>query len=208
MTYQTVRGEGVFMKNIDEILANCGKEYALIESLGQVCGLLDTNKVSEAKDILQLEMNVLSKNAPNKVLHRILRMLDIYKSSNRKVKDVIQYHITYTDILDTTMCGTRWVYGTDYKWISEIESVITSTVENMIPENYDILLTHTSVYDYNIMTVLHGGVDDRLIQSVSNIMTAIESLDVYLVHHVLIENNDMSVNDILNLCDKLEMGSE
>nr|DAW32243.1 MAG TPA: hypothetical protein [Caudoviricetes sp.] len=196
------------MKNIDEILANCGKEYALIESLGQVCGLLDTNKVSEAKDILQLEMNVLSKNAPNKVLHRILRMLDIYKSSNRKVKDVIQYHITYTDILDTTMCGTRWVYGTDYKWISEIESVITSTVENMIPENYDILLTHTSVYDYNIMTVLHGGVDDRLIQSVSNIMTAIESLDVYLVHHVLIENNDMSVNDILNLCDKLEMGSE
>ena len=196
------------MKNIDEILANCGKEYALIESLGQVCGLLDTNKVSEAKDILQLEMNALSKNAPNKVLHRILRMLDIYKSSNRKVKDVIQYHITYTDILDTTMCGTRWVYGTDYKWISEIESVITSTVENMIPENYDILLTHTSVYDYNIMTVLHGGVDDRLIQSVSNIMTAIESLDVYLVHHVLIENNDMSVNDILNLCDKLEMGSE
>lgn len=196
------------MKNIDEILANCGKEYALIESLGQVCGLLNTNKVSEAKDILQLEMNVLSKNAPNKVLHRILRMLDIYKSSNRKVNDVIQYHITYTDILDTTMCGTRWVYGTDYKWISEIESVITSTVENMIPENYDILLTHTSVYDYNIMTVLHGGVDDRLIQSVSNIMTAIESLDVYLVHHVLIENNDMSVNDILNLCDKLEMGSE
>jgi len=96
------------MKNIDEILANCGKEYALIESLGQVCGLLDTNKVSEAKDILQLEMNVLSKNAPNKVLHRILRMLDIYKSSNRKVNDVIQYHITYTDILDTTMCGTRW----------------------------------------------------------------------------------------------------
>lgn len=196
------------MKNINEILANCGKEYALIESLGQVCGLLDTNKVSEAKDILQLEMNVLSKNAPNKVLHRILRMLDIYKSSNRKVNDVIQYHITYTDILDTTMCGTRWVYGTDYKWISEIESVITSTVENMIPENYDILLTHTSVYDYNIMTVLHGGVDDRLIQSVSNIMTAIESLDVYLVHHVLIENHDMSVNDILNLCDKLEMGSE
>lgn len=196
------------MKNIDEILANCGKEYALIESLGQVCGLLDTNKVSEAKDILQLEMNVLSKNAPNKVLHRILRMLDIYKSSNRKVNDVIQYHITYTDILDTTMCGTRWVYGTDYKWISEIESVITSTVENMIPENYDILLTHTSVYDYNIMTVLHGGVDDRLIQSVSNIMTAIESLDVYLVHHVLIENNNKSVNDILNLCDKLEMGSE
>lgn len=196
------------MKNINEILANCGKEYALIESLSQVCGLLDTNKVSEAKDILQLEMNVLSKNAPNKVLHRILRMLDIYKSSNRKVKDVIQYHITYTDILDTTMCGTRWVYGTDYKWISEIESVITSTVENMIPENYDILLTHTSVYDYNIMTVLHGGVDDRLIQSVSNIMTAIESLDVYLVHHVLIENHDMSVNDILNLCDKLEMGSE
>ena len=196
------------MKNIDEILANCGKEYALIESLGQVCGLLDTNKVSEAKDILQLEMNVLSKNAPNKVLHRILRMLDIYKSSNRKVKDVIQYHITYTDILDTTMCGTRWVYGTDYKWISEIESVITSTVENMIPDNYDILLTHTSVYDYNIMTVLHGGVDDRLIQSVSNIMTAIESLDVYLVHHVLIENNNKSVNDILNLCDKLEMGSE
>ena len=196
------------MKNIDEILANCGKEYALIESLGQVCGLLDTNKVSEAKDILQLEMNVLSKNAPNKVLHRILRMLDIYKSSNRKVNDVIQYHITYTDILDTTMCGTKWVYGTDYKWISEIESVITSIVENMIPENYDILLTHTSVYDYNIMTVLHGGVDDRLIQSVSNIMTAIESLDVYLVHHVLIENHDMSVNDILNLCDKLEMGSE
>ena len=196
------------MKNIDEILANCGKEYALIESLGQVCDLLDTNKVSEAKDILQLEMNVLSKNAPNKVLHRILRMLDIYKSSNRKVNDVIQYHITYTDILDTTMCGTRWVYGTDYKWISEIESVITSTVENMIPENYDILLTHTSVYDYNIMTVLHGGVDDRLIQSVSNIMTAIESLDVYLVHHVLIENNNKSVNDILNLCDKLEMGSE
>lgn len=196
------------MKNIDEILANCGKEYALIESLGQVCGLLDTNKVSEAKDILQLEMNVLSKNAPNKVLHRILRMLDIYKSSNRKVNDVIQYHITYTDILDTTMCGTRWVYGTDYKWISEIESVITSTVENMIPDNYDILLTHTSVYDYNIMTVLHGGVDDRLIQSVSNIMTAIESLDVYLVHHVLIENNNKSVNDILNLCDKLEMGSE
>ena len=196
------------MKNIDEILANCGKEYALIESLGQVCGLLDTNKVSEAKDILQLEMNVLSKNAPNKVLHRILRMLDIYKSSNRKVNDVIQYHITYTDILDTTICGTRWVYGTDYKWISEIESVITSTVENMIPENYDILLTHTSVYDYNIMTVLHGGVDDRLIQSVSNIMTAIESLDVYLVHHVLIENNNKSVNDILNLCDKLEMGSE
>ncbi len=196
------------MKNIDEILANCGKEYALIESLGQVCGLLDTNKVSEAKDILQLEMNVLSKNAPNKVLHRILRMLDIYKSSNRKVNDVIQYHITYTDILDTTMCGTRWVYGTDYKWISEIESVITSTVENMIPENYDILLTHTSVYAYNIMAVLHGGVDDRLIQSVSNIMTAIESLDVYLVHHVLIENNNKSVNDILNLCDKLEMGSE
>ena len=196
------------MKNINEILANCGKEYALIESLGQVCGLLDTNKVSEAKDILQLEMNVLSKNAPNKVLHRILSMRDIYKSSNRKVNDVIQYHITYTDILDTTMCGTRWVYGTDYKWISEIESVITSTVENMIPENYDILLTHTSVYDYNIMTVLHGGVDDRLIQSVSNIMTAIESLDVYLVHHVLIENHDMSVNDILNLCDKLEMGSE
>ena len=196
------------MKNIDEILANCGKEYALIESLGQVCGLLDTNKVSEAKDILQLEMNVLSKNAPNKVLHRILRMLDIYKSSNRKVNDVIQYHITYTDILDTTMCGTRWVYGTDYKWISEIESVITSTVENMIPDNYDILLTHTSVYDYNIMTVLHEGVDDRLIQSVSNIMTAIESLDVYLVYHVLIENNNKSVNDILNLCDKLEMGSE
>ena len=58
------------------------------------------------------------------------------------------------------------------------------------------------------MTVLHGGVDDRLIQSVSNIMTAIESLDVYLVHHVLIENNNKSVNDILNLCDKLEMGSE
>lgn len=196
------------MKNINEILANCGKEYALIESLSQVYGLLDTNKVSEAKDILQLEMNVLSKNAPNKVLHRILRMLDIYKSSNRKVNDIIQYHITYTDILDTTMCGTRWVYGTDYKWISEIESVITSTVENMIPENYDILLTHTSVYDYNIMTVLHGGVDDRLIQSVSNIMTAIESLDVYLVHHVLIENNNKSVNDILNLCDKLEMGSE
>ena len=196
------------MKNIDEVLANCGKEYALIESLGQVCGLLDTNKVSEAKDILQLEMDVLSKNAPNKVLHRILRMLDIYKSSNRKVNDVIQYHITYTDILDTTMCGTRWVYGTDYKWISEIESVITSTVENMIPDNYDILLTHTSVYDYNIMTVLHGGVYDRLIQSVSNIMTAIESLDVYLVHHVLIENNNKSVNDILNLCDKLEMGSE
>ena len=196
------------MKNIDDILATCGKEYALIESLGQVCGLLDTNKVSEAKDILQLEMNVLSKNAPNKVLHRILRMLDIYKSSNRKVNDVIQYHITYTDILDTTMCGTRWVYGTDYKWISEIESVITSTVENMIPDNYDILLTHTSVYDYNIMTVLHGGVDDRLIQSVSNIMTAIESLDVYLVHHVLIENHNMSVNDILNSCDKLEMGSE
>ena len=208
MTYRLYGEKETFMKNINEILANCGKEYALIESLGQVCGLLDTNKVSEAKDILQLEMNVLSKNAPNKVLHRILRMLDIYKSSNRKVNDVIQYHITYTDILDTTMCGTRWVYGTDYKWISEIESVITSTVENMIPENYDILLTHTSVYDYNIMTVLHGGVDDRLIQSVSNIMTAIESLDVYLVHHVLIENHDMSVNDILNLCDKLEMGSE
>ena len=143
MTYRLYGEKETFMKNIDEILANCGKEYALIESLGQVCGLLDTNKVSETKDILQLEMNVLSKNAPNKVLHRILRMLDIYKSSNRKVKDVIQYHITYTDILDTTMCGTRWVYGTDYKWISEIESVITSTVENMIPDNYDILPTHT-----------------------------------------------------------------
>lgn len=196
------------MKNIDDVLANCGREYALIEALNQVYGLLDTNKVSEAKDILQLEMNALSKNAPNKVLHRILRMLDIYNSSNRKLDSVIQYHITYTDILDTTMCGTRWVYGTDYEWISEIESLITGIVEKMIPDNYDILLTHTSVYDYSIMTVLHGGVDDRLIQSVSNIMTAIESLDVYLVHHVLIENYNMSVNDILEACDKLEMGSE
>jgi hypothetical protein len=196
------------MKNIDEVLFNCGREYALIEALNQVYGLLDTNKVSEAKDILRLEMDALCKNAPNKVLHRILRMLDIYKSSNRKVDDVIQYHITYTDILDTTMCGTRWVYGNDYEWISEIESVITSIVEKMIPLNYDILLTHTSVYDYNIMTVLHGGVDDKLIQSVSNIMTAIESLDVYLVHHVLIEDHYMSVDDILNSCDKLEMGSE
>lgn len=196
------------MKNIDELLVNCGREYALIESLNQVYGLLDTNKVSEAKDILRLEMDALSKNAPNKVLHRILRMLSIYGSSNRKVGDVIQYHITYTDILDTTMCGTRWVYGTDYEWISEIESLITNTVEKMIPDNYDILLTHTSVYDYNIMTVLHEAVDDRLIRSVSNIMTAIESLDVYLVHHVLIEKRDMSVNDILESCDKLEMGSK
>lgn len=196
------------MKNIDEVLVNCGREYALIESLNQVYGLLDTNKVSEAKDILRLEMDALNKNAPNKVLHRILRMLDIYKSSNRKVDDVIQYHITYTDILDTTMCGTRWVYGDDYNWISEIESLITGIVEKMIPNNYDILLTHTSVYDYSIMSVLLGGVDDRLIQSVSNIMTAIESLDVYLVHQVLIEEHDMSVNDILESCDKLEKGSE
>ena len=196
------------MNNIKEILSNCDKEYAMVDTINQLCNLLDNDKILEAKEMLYQQIHSLLRNAPNHVMYNILQMVDTYASSDKKVDDVIKYHNSYTSILDSTMYGTRWVYGNNYEYISNICSAVVETINNLLPDKYDTLLTHTSAYDYDIMVKLYKDIDDKIIQWVSNIMMLIEVFDVYLVHHVLMEYNGMSVKDILDACDKLDQDSE
>lgn len=196
------------MSSIKELLSSYDSKYSVLETMNKLQDLLMDDKVIDAKELLHKQIILLSKDAPNETLHRILQMMDTYLTSDKEVDDIIRYHISYTKIIETTMYGTRWVYETDYNLISEVESVIVSTVDEIIPNKYDTLLTYTSAYNYNVMSTLHSNIDDKIIQCISNIMVSIESLDVYLVHCILIEYHDMSIDDILELCDKLEKGSE
>lgn len=196
------------MSSIKELLSSYNSKYSVLETMNKLQELLIDDKVTDAKELLLKQIILLSKDAPNETLRRILQMMDTYLTSDKEVDDIIRYHISYTNIIETTMHGTRWVYEDDYNLISEVESVIVSAVDKIIPDKYDTILTYTSAYDYSVMSVLHSSIDDKIIQCISNIMVSIESLDVYLVHCILIEYHDMSVDDILELCNKLEKGSE
>jgi len=196
------------MSSIKELLSSYDSKYSVLETMNKLQDLLMDDKVIDAKELLRKQIILLSKDASNETLRRILQMMDTYLTSDKEVDDIIRYHISYTNIIKTTMYGTRWIYETDYNLISEVESVIVSTVDEIIPNKYDTLLTYTSAYNYNVMSALHSNIDDKIIQCISNIMVSIESLDVYLVHCILIEYHDMSIDDILELCDKLEKGSE
>ena len=196
------------MSSIKELLSSYNSKYSVLETMNKLQEFLNDDKVTDAKELLLKQIVLLSKDAPNETLRRILQMMDTYLTSDKEIDDIIRYHISYTNIIKTTMYGTRWVYETDYNLISEVESVIVSTVGEIIPNKYDKLLTYTSVYNYSVMSALHSNIDDKIIQCISNIMVSIESLDVYLVHCILIEYHDMEVDDILELCDKLEKSSE
>lgn len=196
------------MSSIKELLSSYNSKYSVLETMNKLQELLIDDKVTDAKELLLKQIILLSKDTPNETLRRILQMMDTYLTSDKEVDDIIRYHISYTNIIETTMHGTRWVYEDDYNLISEVESVIVSAVDKIIPDKYDTILTYTSAYDYSVMSALHSSIDDKIIQCISNIMVSIESLDVYLVHCILIEYHDMSVDDILELCNKLEKGSE
>ena len=113
----------------------------------------------------------------------------------------MKYHNSYIDLLSTTKGGTEWVYGNNYDLIVESKTIIIDIIKNIIPDRYDQLILHPSIYDNTITSIMYKDIDEALVRWVSEIMRYIEILDTYLIQYELFGRNRL-VSELLSFVNK------
>ena len=116
---------------------------------------------------------------------------------------MIDYHIWYLHIISTVNENSdEWIFGTDVDRVIKTSMLIFDTIGLITPQCYYELITYTSCYREDILSKKYKVISKDIIQYVSNILTALEVLNNYLIHKMLIEDN-IPPTDILNKSDDL-----
>ena len=192
------------MSNVETILAKLVAKNRAFNALLKSFELLKENKSEEAKEVINSAIEYNKENYTNSnILYRILAMVYELYESNYKFNDVIKYHAEYRSIIDISVFGESWVWGDDVYEIKEVSEAVVSLAENILPDDYNTLVTYISKFDTDTMNFLHREIDFSLVEPVSKMMQAIEQIDVYNIHYLLLQC-DKTPGSIYEACKKLE----
>ena len=192
------------MRDVETLLTKLSAKNRAFDALTKSFKLLKLDKVEDAKAVINSAIKYNKENYANSnILYRILAMVYELYESNYKFNDVIKYHAEYRSIIDLSVFGDRWVYGNDVYEIKEISEAVVSLAEDILPDDYNTLITYISKFDTDSMNFLHREVDFSLIEPVSNMMQAIERIDVYQINYLLFQCNK-TPGSIYEACKKLE----
>lgn len=191
------------MKNVETILAKLASKNKAYDALTKAYNLLKNDKTEEAKDIINLAIKSgKDVHNPANILYRILAMVHKLNESTYSFDDIMEYHYEYRGIIDISGFADTWVYGDNEDEINEVSEAVVSMASDMLPDLYSELLTYVSKFDTNSMIAIHEYIEYSLVKPVSEMMMAIEQIDVYNIHYLL--NIGKTVKSIFEACDKLE----
>jgi hypothetical protein len=192
------------MRDVETLLTKLSAKNRAFDALTKSFKLLKLDKVEDAKAVIDSAIKYNKENYTNSnILYRILSMVYELYESNYKFNDVIKYHAEYRSIIDLSVFGDRWVYGDDVYEIKEVSEAVVSLAEDVLPDDYNALITYISKFDTDSMNFLHRDVDFSLIEPVSKMMQAIERIDVYQINYLLLQC-DKTPGSIYEACKKLE----
>lgn len=192
------------MRDVETFLAKLSAKNRAFNVLTESFKLLKEDRIDEAKTVIDAAIKYNEENYANSnILYRILNMVHELYESNYKFDDIIRYHAEYRSIIDISVFGDRWVYGDDIYEIKEVSEAVVSLASDMLPDDYNTLLTYISKFDTDSMNFLHEDVDFSLVEPVSKMMQAIEQIDVYNIHYLLLQC-DKTPGHIYESCKKLE----
>lgn len=190
------------MRQIGTVLEELEKTNNEVENYELIYNLLSNGKIDDAKNSLTTLLRIVNRRKKsNEVIYKILKMVNDIYFSDRNLDDIMKYHNSYIDLLSTTKGGTEWVYGNNYDLIVESETIIIDIIKNIIPDRYDQLILHPSVYDNTITSIMYKDIDEALVRWVSEIMRYIEILDTYLIQYELFGRNRL-VSELLSFVNK------
>ena len=176
------------MRDVETLLTKLSAKNRAFDALTKSFKLLKLDKVEDAKAVIDSAIKYNEENYTNSnILYRILAMVNELYYSNCKFDDVIKYHTEYRSIIDISVFGESWVWGDDVYEIKEVSEAVVSLAENMLPDDYNTLLTYISKFDTDTMNFLHREIDFSLVEPVSKMMQAIEQIDVYNIHYLLLQ---------------------
>lgn len=192
------------MCNVETTLAKLSAKNKVYDTLTKVHDLLKNDKSEEAKALLDSTIKSSdNKRNPSSILHRILNMVYKLSESNYKFDDIIEYHSEYRNIIDISGFGNNWIYGDSLNEITEVSEAVVSLASDMLPELYDDLLMQTSKFDINTMNYIFDDIDHPFVELVSKMMLAIEQIDVYNIHYLLLQC-DRTPESIFDAVEELE----
>lgn len=192
------------MRDVETLLTKLSAKNRAFDALTKSFKLLKLDKVEDAKAVIDSAIKYNKENYTNSnILYRILSMVYELYESNYKFNDVIKYHAEYRSIIDLSVFGDRWVYGDDVYEIKEVSEAVVSLAEDILPDDYNALITYISKFDTDSMNFLHDEVDFSLVEPVSKMMQAIERIDVYQINYLLLQC-DKTPGSIYEACKKLE----
>lgn len=192
------------MSKIETVLTKLYAKNKVYDTLDKVYMLLNEGKSEEAKALIVSTVKDNNNNHnPSNILYRILNMVYELYESNYKFDDIIKYHSEYRNIIDISGFGNNWIYGDSLSEIAEVSETVVSLASFMLPTLYNDLLIQTSVFEVNTMNCIFDYIDHSLVESVSNMMLAIEQIDVYNIHYLLLQC-DHTPESISDAVEKLE----
>nr|DAR65114.1 MAG TPA: hypothetical protein [Caudoviricetes sp.] len=170
----------------DEIKAIFDYYDAQIESAEIV-----RNHFIEKKRIAMDKYGISSEDIERKsfdIIDDITDAIEKFDSSEKKVNDIIDFHIRYLYIISKINdSDNKWLFGTDIQRLIRAYSLVHDMIIYLVPSRYCELMTYSSCYRYDIMFEKYKHMSEYMIKYVSYLVTDIEVLNNYLIHKMIVE---------------------
>lgn len=170
----------------DEIKAILDYYDAQIESAD-----ITKNHFIEKKRIAMDKYGISSEDIERKpfdIIDDITDAIEKFDSSEKKVNDIIDFHIRYLYIISKINdSDNKWLFGTDIQRLIRAYSLVHDMIIYLVPSRYCELMTYTSYYRYDIMFEKYKHMSEYMIKYVSYLVTDIEVLNNYLIHKMIVE---------------------
>ena len=170
----------------DEIKAILDYYDAQIESAD-----ITKNHFIEKKRIAMDKYGISSEDIERKsfdIIGDITDAIEKFDSSEKKVNDIIDFHIRYLYIISKINdSDNKWLFGTDIQRLIRAYSLVHDMIIYLVPSRYCELMTYSSCYRYDIMFEKYKHMSEYMIKYVSYLVTDIEVLNNYLIHKMIVE---------------------